>query len=157
MHTFLSWKQFNALFCHEIYLRVFFGAKKVFVLRLESFCALKFAIRKVQTFWASGFGFVNFLDIVFPDHPHPHAHAHAHAPSLTASSLALAAALLSALFSAAFSRLLRAIVLNFLWTNYYFHCNILHPAQSHTQDFELLRNHHHHYQLSHHQALILKP
>ena len=31
----------------------FFVAKTIYALRPESFCALKVAIRKVQTFWAS--------------------------------------------------------------------------------------------------------
>ena len=34
----------------------FFVAKTIFALRPESFCALKVAIRKDQTFWASGLG-----------------------------------------------------------------------------------------------------
>ena len=33
----------------------FFFAKTIYVLHPESFCALKVAIRKVRTFWASGF------------------------------------------------------------------------------------------------------
>ena len=45
-HTFLSQKQFTR----------FFVAKMIYALRLESFCALKVAIWKVQTFWASGEG-----------------------------------------------------------------------------------------------------
>ena len=32
----------------------FFVAKMIYALRPESFCALEVAIRKVQTFWASG-------------------------------------------------------------------------------------------------------
>ena len=31
----------------------FFVAKTIYTLRRENFCALKVAIRKVQTFWAS--------------------------------------------------------------------------------------------------------
>ena len=42
-HFFLSWTRFTRFF-----------AKMISALRQESFCALKVAIRKVQTFWASG-------------------------------------------------------------------------------------------------------
>ena len=52
-HTFLSQKQFTRFFCRENALRTFFVAKTIYALRPESFCALKVAIRKVQTFWAS--------------------------------------------------------------------------------------------------------
>ena len=47
-------KQFTHFFCCENDLRVFFVAKTIYSLHPESFCALKVAIRKVQTFWASG-------------------------------------------------------------------------------------------------------
>ena len=52
-HTFLSQKEFTHTFCHENDLRAFFVAETIDALRPESFCALKVAIRKVQTFWAS--------------------------------------------------------------------------------------------------------
>ena len=61
-HTFLSQKIFmhflvTKRFCAHFFLSptrftVFF-AKTIYALRPESFCALKVAIRKVQTFWAS--------------------------------------------------------------------------------------------------------
>ena len=41
-------------FCGKNDLRAFFVAKTIYALRPESFCALKVAIWKVQTFWASG-------------------------------------------------------------------------------------------------------
>ena len=50
---FLVARMIYALFCRENDLRTFF-AKTIYALCTESFCALKFAIRKVQTFWASG-------------------------------------------------------------------------------------------------------
>ena len=63
MHTFLlqtylstlscCGNNLRTLFCHENDLRAFFVAKTIYALRPESFCALKVAIRKVQTFWAS--------------------------------------------------------------------------------------------------------
>ena len=53
MHLFLSQKEFTHVFYRENDLRVFFVAKMIYALRLESFCALEVAIRKVQTFWAS--------------------------------------------------------------------------------------------------------
>ena len=43
-------------FCGKNDLRAFFVAKTIYALRPESFCALKVAIWKVQTFWASGWG-----------------------------------------------------------------------------------------------------
>ena len=62
-HFFLSQKRIYApFFCRENDLRAFlsrkrftrfFVAKTIYALRPESFCALKVAIRKVQTFWAS--------------------------------------------------------------------------------------------------------
>ena len=43
----------------------FFVAKMIYALRPESFCALEVAIRKVQTFWASGqFNMVALVPIV---------------------------------------------------------------------------------------------
>ena len=62
IHTFVT-KTIYALFCHkknlcilfcrENDLHAFFVTKTIYALRPESFCALKVAIRKVQTFWAS--------------------------------------------------------------------------------------------------------
>ena len=62
-HTFLLQKLFEHIFLlqkqftHTLWLRKrftrFFVAKTIYALRLESFCVLKVAIRKVQTFWAS--------------------------------------------------------------------------------------------------------
>ena len=51
---FLSQKEFMHPFfvAKTIYL-LFFVAKTIYALCPESFCALKVAIRKVQTFWAS--------------------------------------------------------------------------------------------------------
>ena len=64
-HFFVA-KTIYALFCHKKNLCTlflsrtrftrFFFAKMIYALRPESFCALKVAIRKVQTFWASGAG-----------------------------------------------------------------------------------------------------
>ena len=60
-HFFVA-KTIYALFCHKKNLCTLFlsrtrftrfFAKTIYALRLESFCALKVAIRKVQTFWAS--------------------------------------------------------------------------------------------------------
>ena len=51
--TFLSQNDLRTLFVAKNHLRTFFVAKTIYTLRLESFCALNFAIRKVQTFWAS--------------------------------------------------------------------------------------------------------
>ena len=62
-HFFVT-KTIYALFCHKKNLRTLFFcrendfravfvAKTIYALRPESFCALKVAIRKVQTFWAS--------------------------------------------------------------------------------------------------------
>ena len=53
MHFFVTKRICAHFFCREHGLRVFF-AKMIYTLRPESFCALKVAIRKVQTFWASG-------------------------------------------------------------------------------------------------------
>merc|ERR1711994_1118625 len=53
--TFLSQKEFTHLFfVAKNDLCVIFVAKTIYALRPESFCALKVAIWKVQTFWASG-------------------------------------------------------------------------------------------------------
>ena len=49
-HIFLSQKEFT---------HTFFVAKTIYALRPESFCALKVAIWKVQTFWASVFHAAN--------------------------------------------------------------------------------------------------
>ena len=60
-HFFVA-KTIYALFCHKKNLCTLFlsrtrftrfFAKTIYALHLESFCALKVAIRKVQTFWAS--------------------------------------------------------------------------------------------------------
>ena len=51
---FLSQKEFTrTFFCRKNNLLTFFVAKTIYALSPESFCALKVAIRKVQTFWAS--------------------------------------------------------------------------------------------------------
>ena len=68
--------QFYVLFCREndiltLFvakndLHTFFVAKTIYALLPESFCALNFAIRKVQTFWASAVDYVHskVFDIV---------------------------------------------------------------------------------------------
>ena len=48
-----SGKQFTHFICREKRFMHFFVGKTIYALCLESFCALKVAIRKVQTFWAS--------------------------------------------------------------------------------------------------------
>ena len=54
-HTlFLARKQFTRLFLSRKRFTHFFVVKTIYALRPESVCALKVAIRKVQTFWASG-------------------------------------------------------------------------------------------------------
>ena len=52
-HLFCCKNNLYTLFCRENDLRAFFVAKTISALCPESFCALKVAIRKVQTFWAS--------------------------------------------------------------------------------------------------------
>ena len=68
-HFFVA-KTIYALFCHKKNLCTLFlsrtqftrfFAKMIYALRPESFCALKVAIRKVQTFWASGPWFIRKL------------------------------------------------------------------------------------------------
>ena len=65
-HLFCCKNDLHILFCRKnylctffvtkrIYAHFFFVAKTIYALSPESFCALKVAIRKVQTFWASGF------------------------------------------------------------------------------------------------------
>ena len=55
IYAFFFTKRIYAhFFCRQNDLRVFFVAKTIYALRPESFCALKVAILKVQTFWASG-------------------------------------------------------------------------------------------------------
>ena len=89
MHTSMSWKQFThtflsqndflTLFCRESGLRTFycecflrtlfchkkiysfFVTKTIYALRLESFCLLKFAIPKAQTFLASAIHIQQYL------------------------------------------------------------------------------------------------
>ena len=57
MHTFFSQKQFtHTFFVRKTIYAYFFVAKMIYALSSENFCALKFAIWKVQTFWASGEG-----------------------------------------------------------------------------------------------------
>ena len=68
-------------FCHKKNLRTFFVAKTIYAffcrktiyaLRPESFCALKFAIRKVQTFWASAHRLLfvsNNISIIISERP----------------------------------------------------------------------------------------
>ena len=53
MYFFVTKRIYAYFFCRKIYLHAFFVAKMIYALRPESFCALKVAIRKVQTFWAS--------------------------------------------------------------------------------------------------------
>ena len=53
MHFFVTKEFAHTFFCRENDLRVFFVAKTIYALRPDSFCTLKVAIRKVQTFWAS--------------------------------------------------------------------------------------------------------
>ena len=64
-HTFLLQIQSTHTFCckndlstlvllQKQFTHTFFVAKTIYLLRLESFWALKVAIRKVQIFWASG-------------------------------------------------------------------------------------------------------
>ena len=53
-HTFLLQKQFTHTLLSQKRFTRFFGANTIYALRPESFCALKVAILKVQTFWASG-------------------------------------------------------------------------------------------------------
>ena len=45
--------QFYVLFCSETIYALYWLRKTIYALRPESCCALKVAIRKVQTFWAS--------------------------------------------------------------------------------------------------------
>ena len=57
LHTFFCHKkEFTHLFLSRKRFTRFFVAKTIYALRPENFCALKVAIRKVQTFWASGVG-----------------------------------------------------------------------------------------------------
>ena len=53
MHFFVTKRIYAYFLCRENNLHAFFVAKTIYALRPESFCALKVAIRKVQTFWAS--------------------------------------------------------------------------------------------------------
>ena len=57
MHFFVTKRIYAYFLCRENNLHAFFVAKKIYALRPESFCALKGAIRKVQTFWASDMPF----------------------------------------------------------------------------------------------------
>ena len=57
MHFFVTKRIYAYFLCRENNLHAFFVAKKIYALRPESFCALKVAIRKVQTFWASDMPF----------------------------------------------------------------------------------------------------
>ena len=63
MHLFLSQKEFTHVFLSRKRFTRFFVAKTIYALRPESFCALEVAIRKVQTFWASGKHPMTFLNI----------------------------------------------------------------------------------------------
>ena len=57
IHTFFVTKTiYTPFLSQKEFTHTFFVAKTIYALRPESFCALKVAIRKVQTFWASGFG-----------------------------------------------------------------------------------------------------
>ena len=53
MHFFVTKRIYAYFFYRENDLCVFFVAKTIYAIRPESFCALV-AIRKLQTFWASG-------------------------------------------------------------------------------------------------------
>ena len=66
LHTFFCKNDLSTLFCCKNNLRTFFVAKTIYALRPESFCALNFAIWKVQTFWASAVDYVHskVFDIV---------------------------------------------------------------------------------------------
>ena len=53
-HTFFVTKTiYTPFLSQKEFTHTFFVAKTIYALRPESFCALKVAIRKVQTFWAS--------------------------------------------------------------------------------------------------------
>ena len=55
-------KQFtHTFFVAKTIYAFFFVAKMIYALRPESFCALEVAIRKVQTFWASGWQWWSWL------------------------------------------------------------------------------------------------
>ena len=57
LYTFFLAKRICAhFFCRKNDIRAFFVAKTIYSLCPESFCALEVAIRKFQTFWASGPG-----------------------------------------------------------------------------------------------------
>ena len=58
--------QFYVLICSETIYAPYWSRKTIYALRPESFCALNFAIRKVQTFWASAVDYVHskVLEIV---------------------------------------------------------------------------------------------
>ena len=64
MHTFLSQKLFMYLFVTKEFAHTFFVAKTIYAPCPESFCALKVAIRKVQTFWASDADIEDFVPIL---------------------------------------------------------------------------------------------
>ena len=54
IHTFFVTKTiYTPFLSQKEFTHTFFVAKTIYALRPESFCALKVAIRKVQTFWAS--------------------------------------------------------------------------------------------------------
>ena len=52
--TFLLRNDLSTLFVAKNHLRTFIVTKTIYALCPESFCALNFAIQKIQTFWASG-------------------------------------------------------------------------------------------------------
>ena len=54
MHFFVTKTIYELFLLRKQLTHTFFVAKMICALRPESFCALKVAIRKVQTFWASG-------------------------------------------------------------------------------------------------------
>ena len=55
IHTFFVTKTiYTPFLSQKEFTHTFFVAKTIYALRPESFCALKVAIRKVHTFWASG-------------------------------------------------------------------------------------------------------
>ena len=58
-HFFVAKTIYAHFFVAKTIYAFFFVAKTIYALCPESFCALKVAIRKVQTFWASGEGGVS--------------------------------------------------------------------------------------------------
>ena len=63
MHFFVTKRIYAYFFLSRKRFTRFFVAKMIYALRPESFCALKVAIQKVQTFWASGGGGRDLTDV----------------------------------------------------------------------------------------------